>query len=315
MNKLKAIKQSVNNRRVNYIDLANSLGHLMKISKRFCITSIGFDEIFYGSKNPRRFKFCVFTCVYCWFVVIQMFVHISNDKIYSKLNGPFVPKNFKTFHALGMIAYSMACIMKTEFLIGEYKYNLKRLKIFYPLINNWKHSIIKNNLNNENYKRLAYSTRSTVSFALDFGAPVIFVLTTIFIIKISILSLIKTGQLFWIIKAIHTIPLYLWGNYAITVCYVIIYVYFSYYKLVFDQFNVKFKNVINETNTKWKLITVRREEKIIKFIEEHNRFANQVYQLNVIANRIAAILFIIMSIVKNVSLYLVINAKLPIISD
>ena len=311
MNRLRAIKQSVNNYRDSYIDLANSLDYLMKISKRFYVTSIGFDEIFYGTKNPRRFKLCVFTCVYCWVAIIQMFVHISYDKIYSKLDGPFVPKNFKTIHTLGFVAYSMACVMKTEFLIGEYKYNLKPLRRFYCLMNNWKHSMIKHHLNNENYKRLAYLTRSTISFSLDFGAPILFILATIMIVKISILSLIKTGQLFWIFKTIHIIPLYLWGNYAIAVCYVIIYIYFSYYKLLFDQFNVKFKDIFK--SEKWKLIVSRRQEKIINLIKEHYQFANEIYQLNLIANRIAAMLFITMSIVKNISLYLLIHAKSPII--
>ena len=89
MRKLTTIKKSLINRRENYFQLSNSLGHLMKISKRFYVTSIGFDEIFNGTKNSKRFRICVLTCIYCWLVIIGQIVFISSDQIYSKFDGPF----------------------------------------------------------------------------------------------------------------------------------------------------------------------------------------------------------------------------------
>ena len=164
MRKLNTIKTSLNNRRDNYFQLSNSLGHLMKISKRFYVTSIGFDQIFYGTKNPTRYKICVLTCIYCWLVTIGQIVFISCDQIYSKFDGPFLPDNFKTIHVMAVIAFALCSLIKAELLIGEKKYNLKPLRVFYSLMNNWKFSIIKHNLNVKNYKRLALFNKNFTDF-------------------------------------------------------------------------------------------------------------------------------------------------------
>ena len=130
------IQQKLRNHLYDYYQLANSLGHLMKVSKRFYVTSIGFDQIFYGTKNPKRFKICVLTCIYCWLVIIGQIILISNDEIYSKFDGPFVPANFRIEHIAAVVGLGLSNFMKTELLIGEMKCNLKPLRVFYSLMNN-----------------------------------------------------------------------------------------------------------------------------------------------------------------------------------
>ena len=303
MTKLNKIKQSLKSRRDHYFQFSNSLNHLMKTSKRFYVTSIGFDEIFYGTKNPKRFRICVLTCIYCWLVIIGQIVFISSDKLYAKFDGPNVPKHFRTVHVMGMIGFSLACIAKTEFIIGEKIYHLKPLRVFYCLINNWKFSIIKHNLNVKNYKRLAFLTRISQTFMLDYCAPIIIFVGTLIMGRTALL----TGQLFWILEVIHLIPLYLWASYAIAFGFVIFYVYFSYYKMLFDQLNVKIKQII--PNGRWKLIVDRREEMLINLIQEHNQLANEIHQINLIARRTATVMFITISFIKIISLYLLIHMK------
>ena len=303
MIKFNKIKTLLKNRRENYFQLSNSLGHLMKTSKRFYVTSIGFDQIFYGTKNPKRFRICVLTCIYCWLVIIGQIVFISSDKLYAKFDGPNVPKHFRILHVMAMIGFSLACIVKTEFIIGEKIYHLKPLRVFYCLINNWKFSIIKHNLNVKNYKRLAFLTRISQMFMLDYCVPIIIFVGTLIIGRTALL----TGQLFWILEVIHLIPLYLWASYAIAFGFVIFYVYFSYYKMLFDQLNVKIKQII--PNGRWKLIFDRREKLLINLIQEHNQLANEIHQLNLIARRISAAMFITMSFIKIISLYLLIYMK------
>lgn len=200
------------------------------MSEWFCTTSIGFNSIFYGTKNPRRFKICVFTCIYCWMAILGQLIFISSGEIYSKFDGPFVPEGFRTVHTLAIITFALANFVKTEFLFQEIKCNLKPLRVFYCLINNWKFSMIKHNLNAKNYKRFSYLTRVSEMFLVDNGASITIILGILIIVKI----LFSSRQLFWLLEIIHLIPLYLWGIYDITIIVIIIYAYFLYYKLIFD---------------------------------------------------------------------------------
>lgn len=133
----------------DYFQLANSLSQLMNKSKWFFITSIGFDQIFFGTKNSTRFRICAFTCVYCWLVVIGQFIFVSFNKIYKRFDGPFVPDHLRTFYILIMLLLVSSSWIKSELLLGEKNYNLKPLRMFYYLINNYKH-----NLDVKNYRKL-----------------------------------------------------------------------------------------------------------------------------------------------------------------
>ena len=303
MNKLRTIKASLSNQRDNFFELRNSLDHLAKISKRFYVISVGFEEIFYGYKNSRRFKLCVLSCIYCWLYIIGQIVFISNDKIYSQFDGPFVPHNFRTEHILAILALGLGNFMKTELLIGEMKYNLKPLRMFYNMMNNWKYSFAKYNLNNDNYKRLAYSTRISQTFLLDYGAPIFILMGILILTKTAVLS----GQLFWYLEAIHVITFDIFAAYSLSSAIIIIYIYFSYYKLLFDQINVKIKEMMS--NGKYKVIIKRREEMLMNLIQEHNQFSNEIHQMNLIIRRIAAVMFVSLSFVRIISLYLLIHMK------
>ena len=63
MNKIKdkiaKIKQKVN----EYFLMKNSIGTLSNAIRKFYVASVGFDEIYYGIKNPKRFKLCILLCI------------------------------------------------------------------------------------------------------------------------------------------------------------------------------------------------------------------------------------------------------------
>ena len=279
--------------------LANSLSQLMNKSKWFFVTSIGFDQIFFETKNSTRFQICVFSCVYCWLVVIGQLIFVSFNKIYFRFDGPFIPDHFRTFYILVVLTLVLGSWLKTELLFGEKNYNLKPLRVFYYLINNYKH-----NLNAENYRKLSYLTKISQTFVVNFGTPIVIIFGTFMMSKIAFLS----GHLFWFLQVIHLIPSLMLGSYALSIVAVIFVIYFYYYKFIFKQINVKFKEIIPNENLRY--IFGRREKKLINLMQEHHDMSIEIYKLNLIARRIAAAKFIAVSFVNIFSLYFLIYLKI-----
>ena len=145
--------------------------------------------------------------------------------------------------------------IKSELLFGEKNYNLKPLRMFYYLINNYKH-----NLDVKNYRKLSYLTKISQTFVVDFVTPIGIIFGTLMIAKIAFLS----GRLFWFLEMIHLVPSFIWGCYALSVVAVIHVIYFYYYKLIFQQINVKFKQIIPNGNLRY--IFGRRGKKLTGLI-------------------------------------------------
>ena len=52
-----------------YFLLKNSLEHLENFTKQYCVLSLGFDDIYYGSKNMKRFCIFIVNWAFGWFAV------------------------------------------------------------------------------------------------------------------------------------------------------------------------------------------------------------------------------------------------------
>ena len=85
-----------------------------------------------------------------------------------------------------------------------------------------------------------------------------------------------------------------------------IYVYFPYYKLRFDQINQKI-NIIS--NGRRNVINLRNEKQLIKLTHGHNQLAIEIDKFNLIFRRLAAAFFITISLIKIMTLFLMINIK------
>ena len=132
------IKRKSKQEIINYFLLENSMGHLMNSLKTFYVFSIGFQEIYRGTKNPRRFKMCIFICVYILIVTLFQLLLISSDDLYSRFDGPFIPDQFRAIHLLTIILFLMVVGMKIDIHLGEFKYNLSQFKVLYYLMDNWR---------------------------------------------------------------------------------------------------------------------------------------------------------------------------------
>ena len=58
-NKIINLKAKITSKIKEYFLFENSLYHLFNFIKNFYVFSIGFDDIYYGNKNPKRFKICI----------------------------------------------------------------------------------------------------------------------------------------------------------------------------------------------------------------------------------------------------------------
>lgn len=170
MNKLKSkvtnFKQGLN----SFFSFENTINNLAKFLKRFYIYSVGFDDMYYGFRNPRTLKIVIIICVMLWIVTGYHLLLVTSDHVYGLIDGQFVPDLYRIDLAFNLIILFMVCVIKTDQIIGEIKYNTKPLEVFHFLMCNIRS---KHKLTLKNYKRLAISSFINKIFLLNAGAPII----------------------------------------------------------------------------------------------------------------------------------------------
>ena len=290
-----------------YFILKNSLQHLSNFIKKSYVFSIGFDDIYYGNKNAKQLKISIFILAYLWFTVFYGLSSIFNDYMFSMMDIPLFSGHLRQLVMLGTSIVFLDAMFKTDYLIGEINCNLNPFKVFYYLMMNWKRN---HQLNDKNYKKLAILSRIIQFGLIDFG--IIFILIVIYITFIQ-LAILSKNKLFWISFIVTMTPVYI--NVPIitisTIClYIII---FKYYIMIFDQINDQI-NLILCGNKKSKLFQRRpkainktNQRKLINLIDQHNKASIEIDNINLIIRRSIASLFINISIVKIMSLYLLVN--------
>ena len=278
----------------------SSLNHLEKLLKRFYVTSIGFEEMNCGTKNSKRFKYCVLVCILLWIITLRLLVLIISNDFYSTyVINEFLPNNFKTFHMLIMFCILIVSLIRAEFLISEVKTNLGPFRVFHFLKNNIKR---KHKLFDYNYKLLGILSRLITIGLIDYGSTFILLIAILFTSMIAILS----KQIFWILEATLMTPLYGLSTFT-TSAICIIFIIFLYYKFRFEQINQQINSVLPKGNRK--VINIRLEKQLISLIHEHNDLSIELNKMNMAMRRLAAILFILMALIKIIILYLMINIE------
>ena len=71
-----------------------------------------------------------------WIATFYHLIWITSDYIWSKTDGAFLPDKAKVCFSGIFILLCFASILKTEFTLGQIKYNLSPLKVIYQLMNN-----------------------------------------------------------------------------------------------------------------------------------------------------------------------------------
>ena len=295
-NKIDKVKIKIK-QHFNVENLIFNLSNFLKIN---LITSIGIDEVYFGTKNPKRFKLCIFNCLINWFVFFYHFSFLTSDFIKSLIESPFLPDDFNVLIVLVIIALSAVSTIKTDILFGEINNNLNQLKIYYFLAKDIKS---KHNLNEENYKKFVILFRIYFVILLYYGLPI----ASLVIILFPLILIIKTKRLFILFHWIFITPIYINVTIVLAGATIIGFCLISYYKMRYDQLHYKIKSII--PNGKWKFIIKRKGKLLLDLIDEHNDLAVEVHKLNMMLRCSFASMFIQVSLIKIVALHMIFNSK------
>ena len=289
-----------------YFLLKNSLDHLANFIKKFYVLSVGFDDIYYGIENPKRLKICIFNCAIIWLAKFYFLSYLLSDFMFSLLDISSFTSQLKLLVVLAFSITFLIAVIKTDFILAQINNNLSPLKVIYFLMKDLKQ---KHKLDDKNYKKLAIISRIIELVLMDCGTSLILIVVMLFVMKMAILS----GKFYWISAIIILTPIFIIiaTTATSTICLVII--LFSYYTMIFDQINVEIKLILNEKSALFdkkdliKIVGQRKEIQLINLIYQHNLVAIQIQKINSIFGKSLATLFINFSIIKIISLYLLVN--------
>ena len=65
--------------------MKKSMNNVMKISVKYFVTSIDFNDVYYGNKNPKRFKKCVSIYIVMWLMTFGGILVILSGVRFTKL--------------------------------------------------------------------------------------------------------------------------------------------------------------------------------------------------------------------------------------
>ena len=292
---LKSFFEKVKVKLNQHFKVKNLVYNLVGLLKINLIISI--DDIYNGTKNPKRFRLCVLNYILHWLVCLYHFPLLINDYMYSLINSPFFTPELIILVIFFLIH---VLVFKSDILFGEINCNLSPFKICYFLAKDIK---LKHKLSEKNYNRLAILLRICMIGLIYYGIPII----SLGAIIVQLILLIKGKQLFWLFNIIIITPFYVNGIVLITSAALTLNCLLPYYKIRFDQLHHQIKSII--PNGTWKFITKREGKLLLDLIHEHNELAVEIDKLNMMMRRSVASCFINFSFMKIISLYLMFNTK------
>ena len=299
--KISEFKNHFKEKLIEYILIKTSIKAISNAMRKFYIIPIGFDEIYYGIKNPRRFKVCFLLCIYMYVAIIWHFLFIISPELWSLVDNPFLPDHLKQLFVVLALFLLVTASFKTDFLIGDINGNLSIYSLLHILNVNNK-SLHK--LTDEDYNRLILISRFVIMVMFNYGSIVLVILGIATIIFFCVLS----NRLMFCIHFILMSPSYLLTIITILASGCTGYTYFSYYKLRYDQLKCQIKS-IERLIRKRKRIFIGRQKIFLELIHEHNSLAIEIQKSNLLLRRTVAIMFICFSLNKIITLYIAIYVK------
>lgn len=281
--------------------LKSSIKCISTTAKNCYVLSSGFEEMYFGVKSRKRFVIRIFLCILTWLAALHHLIMTVSSDLWSLIDGPFIPKYFRQCILVRVLLLFLVATLKTDILLGEINDNLSPVRIFYHLSMDIKS---KHKLTDHDYKRLAILTRIILIFLMDYGVPIL----SILLIAIETSITISSKKLFWLFNEILMYPFYFDSIITLTTTACIAYVYFVYYKMRFDQITKEIKSIVKDGETT-KSINKRRKKKLIYWIHEHNLASIEIHKMNLTMRRVVAMIFVVFSSVKIISIYLIMNLK------
>lgn len=117
--KIEKLKIKIN----EYFLMRNSLNHLMKFLNKCYISSVGFDDLYFGRRNPKRYKVNLFICVYLLLITFQWILFLVSDYWYSLINSEFSPDQFKILILLSVSLMIVINVARVDFILNENNIN------------------------------------------------------------------------------------------------------------------------------------------------------------------------------------------------
>ena len=253
-NKFSILKSKIN----RYFLLEDSLIHLANVIYKFYIFSIGFNDIYDGIKNPKRFIICIFNCGMVWLIGFYFLSFALFDNMFSlMMDITLFAGQLKRLMILDASICFLVATFKTDILLGEINCNMKPFKVIYYLMNN-----IKNNhkLSDKNYTKLAFLSRIIIILLLDCASILLSSGIILFDIKMSVLS---NWKLYWITGHLIT-PIFINIVISVTSITCLAIILFMYYKMIFDQINHQINQIFNLSLFKRRIIN-KKIKKIDQF--------------------------------------------------
>ena len=208
-----------------------NLHYILKKSLRI---SVGLDEIYFGTKNPKRFILCK---IHRYYNVLLCLLHISfltSNFMFSLIKTPYISDLYNPVIVITSLAV-LTEIVHRDLLYCENKWNLSQFKICYLLAKNIK---AKHKLNEQNYNRLALLLRIKVIALLYLAFPI----SLLAVIILGIVLFFKTGQLVWVVYEIVIVPYYMSSAIFLITITIRFMNVILYYKMRFDQLNQQIKS-------------------------------------------------------------------------
>ena len=291
-NKFKKIKDKIK----HHFEIKNLMEICSNLMTKSYIFSIGFNDMYFNKKIPKKFKLCLINCVFSWIISFTHLLILISDELYTLIFTEFLPKPL--FVLVALIIFFVS-ILKTDLIFGEIKYNLSPLKIAYILSVDikWKHK-----LTDHNYNKLTLSLRILMVVLIYYFLPFFTIMLSIWLV-----SLIKSNKLVPLIFEISMIPFYINGVIALSVGFAVLFITILYYKMRFDQIHQQIKSILS--NGKWMFIIRRKEKLLFNLIDEHNQVSIEVHKLNMMIRYSVAAMFIYFSFGKIIPLYLMLTTK------
>ena len=234
-----------------YLMLENWMKCLSNTARNCYVLSGGFDEIYEGIRNRKRFVIRILLCILMWLAALYHLILTVSDDLWWLIDGPFIPKYLRQCILVRVLVLFLVAILKTDILCGEINDNLSPVRIFYHLSMDIR-SLHK--LTDHNYKRLAILAEIVIIFMMDYGVPIFAIL----LIAIETSITIGSKKLFWLLNEMY--PLYLDSIITLSTTACIAYVYFVYYKMRFDQIE-EIKSIVKDGETT-KTINKRKKKKL-----------------------------------------------------
>ena len=290
-----------------YLKKRDVFDHLINVTKGFHVISIGLNQIVNQTENRSKIKDSIFNLKYSILIFIFMlmstlvlFAFLISDQLFSLYEFPIPINTFRIILLVVVTSSVLILVIQIDFILGQINDHLCSLKVFYFLKKNLK---LKHKLNAKNYKKLVILSQIIVLFALDYLIPT----ATLCAVAFNTTMSLWTNKFIWMIEAIKLTPYYLIQATTGSTWMCIVYILILYYKFKFDQINDQIKSLISKKKSN--IVNWKFRNKLAKLINEHNLISIEVNRFNLLVRRSTATMFLIMSLLKIIVIYLVINAK------